>query len=194
MSDVLLLLDYQQSLCDPKGSMGATGLATQAAERGVLENAARCLGAAREKGVAVAHVYTAFEPDYRLRTNRSAAFGGYEEAGMMQLGSFDADIAPQVKPNDDELVLRKGCVDPFIGTTLEPWLISRRLTTLHLGGVATNFVVESLARSAGDKGFDVRILEDCCSSFSPEMHAFSIEHMLPPFSAISSSAEFIASL
>jgi nicotinamidase-related amidase len=194
MSEVLLLLDYQKALCDPNGSMGETGLAAEAQRREVLANAARCLEAARGNGVAVAHVYTAFEPDYRLRTNRSAAFAGYEEGGMMQLGSFDAEICDEVKPNDDELVLRKGCVDPFVGTQLMPWLISRKLSKLHLGGVATNFVVESCARTAGDTGFDVHVLEDCCSSFSAEMHDFAVENMLPPFSAISSSESFVSAL
>jgi nicotinamidase-related amidase len=194
MSDVLLLLDYQKALCDRQGSLGESGLAAEAESRGVLTNAALCLAAAREGQVAVAHVYTAYDDDYRLRTNRSAAFAGYEEAGMMKEGSFDAEICDLVLPADDELVLRKGCVDPFIGTTLKEWLISRNLHTLHLGGVATNFVVESLARSAGDSGFDVRVLEDCCSSFSPEMHAFSVENMLPPFAAISSADEFVAAI
>lgn len=194
MSDVLLLLDYQKALCDRQGSLGESGLAAEAESRNVLANAARCLAAARDEGVPVVHVYTAYDDDFRLRTNRSAAFAGYEEGGMMKDGSFDAEICDEVKPAPNELLLRKGCVDPFVGTQLQAWLISRNLHTLHLGGVATNFVVESLARSAGDTGFDVRVLEDCCSSFSPEMHAFSVEHMLPPFSAISSSEEFLGTI
>ncbi|HWB70334.1 MAG TPA: isochorismatase family cysteine hydrolase [Solirubrobacterales bacterium] len=194
MPEVLLLLDYQKALCRREGSLGESGLAAETESRQILANAARCLEAARSEAVPVAHVFTAYEPDYRLRTNRSAAFAGYEEGGMMQLGSFDAEICDEVTPADEELVLRKGCVDPFVGTSLMSWLISRKLTTLYVGGIATNFVVESLARTAGDSGFDVRVLEDCCASFSQEMHAFSVENMLPPFAAISSSEEFVSAL
>ncbi|MBY9019870.1 MAG: cysteine hydrolase, partial [Candidatus Lokiarchaeota archaeon] len=42
--------------------------------------------------------------------------------------------------------------------------------TVLVSGVVTNFCVESTAREAGDYGFQVVIVEDCCAAWSPEIH------------------------
>ena len=48
MKSALLLLDLQNEMVDPKGKIGAGGLAAIVDERKVLDNARHCLDAARE--------------------------------------------------------------------------------------------------------------------------------------------------
>ena len=60
----LLLLDLQNEMVDPAGKIGAGGLAKVVAERGVLQNAANALAAARGAGMPVAFVRLGFRPDY----------------------------------------------------------------------------------------------------------------------------------
>jgi len=191
MSQALILMDYQEGLCRPDGPIGSsTGLAAQIEERGTLAAAERCLGAARAGGMRVFHVRVGFDPGYVNRTNRSGPFGDFEANGLMEADSNDARICHEVAPQDGEPVVTKGCVDPFAAGALEGMLQAASVHTLFLGGVATNFVVESVARYAGDRGYDVRVVEDMCASYSAVMHDFAIQNVLPVFSECISADRF----
>ncbi len=48
-----------------------------------------------------------------------------------------------------------------------------------LGGVATNFGVETTARSAHDRGYELIFVEDAMTSLSGEAHGFSIKNIFP---------------
>lgn len=191
----LLMFDFQEGICRPDGPMGAaTGVGDQVVEKGVLDAAARCLAAAREAGVAVVHSRVGFEPGYVNRTNRSGAFAGFEDNGMMAIDSADAAICPEVAPREGEPVLPRGWVDPFLNTPLLAILQARAVSTVIMGGVASNFVVESAARHAGDLGFDVAVVEDMSASFNASMHEFFMSELLPTFGRAVSAEEAIAEL
>ena len=77
----------------------------------------------------------------------------------------------------------------FYGTDLDVQLRRRGIKTLVLGGIATNFGVESTAEQAWERGYAVVVAEDATSSVSAEMHAFSIGSMLPRLSRIVKAGE-----
>ena len=60
-----------------------------------------------------------------------------------------------------------------------------------LAGIATNFGVESTARSAWELSYDVVIAEDATTSRSTELHQFAIEQILPQIARIRQSTEII---
>ncbi len=185
----LLMLDYQVALCEEGPHLRMPPLAAQIAERGVLATAERVLAAARAAGTLVDHVRLAFDPSYRLRTNRLPRFDPYEEQRAMLAGSPEAQIVKALAPVAGEPVVDKGCVDPFVGTALRDVLAAEGVTEVVLGGVATNLVVESAARHASDSGLQVTVVEDMCASFRPDFHEFSVTNMLPLFGTVTTSAE-----
>lgn len=190
-SAVLMLMDLQVGICGPGGLLGSkSGLSDHTARRDVLERAAGALQKARTKGVAVIHIGVAFDEDYANRNNRGQGFGRFEANRWMLRGSEESAFNPEVAPIDGEIVIYKGCVNPFIGTNLMQVLVRLGATHLYLGGTATNYVVESTARHAGDTGFAVTVLEDLCASYNQEMHDFAIRSILPMFAAIGHSREF----
>lgn len=180
----LLLMDYQVALCEEGPHLRMPPLAAQVAERGVLDTAETVLQAARAAGWLVVHVRLAFDPTYRLRTNRLPRFDAYPDSGAMLADSPEAAIVAQLAPAPGEPVVDKGCVDPFVGTPLREVLAAEGITEVVLGGVATNLVVESAARHASDSGLQVSIVEDMCASFRPDFHEFSVQHMLPLFGSV----------
>jgi nicotinamidase-related amidase len=97
------------------------------------------------------------------------------------------DEFPEPPPQSD-LVITKRQWGAFYGTELDLQLRRRGMRTLVLGGVATNFGVESTARDAWERGYEVVIAEDVTSSLSGELHDFSMQHILPRIGVISSSA------
>lgn len=185
----LLMLDYQVALCEEGPHLRMPPLAAQIAERGVLATAERVLAAARAAGTLVVHVRLAFDPSYRLRTNRLPRFDPYEEQRAMLADSPEAQIVKALAPAAGEPVVDKGCVDPFVGTALRDVLAAEGVTEVVLGGVATNLVVESAARHASDSGLQVTVVEDMCASFRPDFHEFSVTNMLPLFGSVIGSAE-----
>lgn len=191
----LLLMDFQVGICGPGAALGtASGLSGHTAERGVLAAVARCLSGVRAAGLPVLHARVSFDPAYTRRTNRSARFASFEKKGLMIDGSPEAEFVEQARPTAGETVVAKGCVNPFIGTVLSARLSALQITDLYLAGVATNFVVESAARHAGDSGLKVTVLEDLCASYNQEMHDFAIQKTLPLFARIDTSASLLAAV
>lgn len=188
-SKALLMLDYQVALCEDGPHLKAPPLQAQIAAREVLATAERVLDSARTAGVLVVHVRLAFDPSYKLRTNRLPRFDPYEINRTMLADSPEAQIVKALAPVEGEPVVDKGCVNPFIGTALRELLAAEGITEVVLGGVATNLVVESAARHASDSGLQVTVVEDMCASFAPELHDFAIEKVLPLFGSVVHSTE-----
>jgi biuret amidohydrolase len=188
----LLLLDLQNEMTSPEGKVGAHGLATIVAERNVLGHAKTALDHARGKGHAIVHVRLGFRPDYLDCLSVAPRIENLKSQGAAIVGEFGTEFAPEVAPKDGELVITKQCVNPFFNTGLLTWLMQNGIKTIVLCGVATNLVVESSARYGDDAGFAVRVLADACAAPNPEWHAFSIEQILPVFSQVITTADYVA--
>ena len=67
----------------------------------------------------------------------------------------------------------------FHGTDLDLQLRRRGVTSVVIGGIATNIGVESTARAAHEHGYAVVLPEDAAASRSAEMHTFAFEQIFP---------------
>jgi nicotinamidase-related amidase len=186
----LLLLDLQNEMVDPRGKIGGGGLAKIVEERGVLANAARARDLARRNNMLVVFVRLGFRADYADVLSVAPRIARLKTQGAAVLGAWGTEFPTLLAPREEDLVVTKQCVNPFYGTALLNWLLSRKITRVVIGGVATNLVVESTARAADDAGLAVTVLEDCCASPNPSWHAFSIENMIPLFGEVSSSTSY----
>lgn len=77
----------------------------------------------------------------------------------------------------------------FYGTDLDLQLRRRGIKTIVLGGIVTNFGVESTARNAWEHGYEVVIAEDLCSSVDEAMHQFAVEQIFPRISRVRTTGE-----
>ena len=188
---VLMLMDYQEAICRADGAIGRAGTGGEVARRGVLEKARRVLAAFREHGAPVIHVRVAFDANYHTMTSASDRFQGIRRAGLLQEDDPGTRICAEVAPSDKEMVVTKGCVNPFVGTNLAEKLNAIPYTELVLGGIATNHVVESAARFAADSGHRVIVLEDLCASFTRELHDFAVEKILPSYALVTTSTKYL---
>jgi len=186
----LLLLDLQNEMVDPRGKIGGGGLAKIVEERGVLANAVRARDLARRNNLPVVFVRLGFRADHADVLSVAPRIARLKAHGAAVLGTWGTEFPTLLAPREEDLVVTKQCVNPFYGTSLLNWLLSRRITRVVIGGVATNLVVESTARAADDAGLAVTVLEDCCASPNPTWHAFSIENMIPLFGEVSSSTTY----
>jgi nicotinamidase-related amidase len=90
-------------------------------------------------------------------------------------------------PGDIRIVKRQW--GAFHGTELDLQLRRRGIKTIVLGGVATNFGVDSTARQAWEHGYAVVIAEDACSSVTTELHDFAVKSIFPRISRVVKSGD-----
>ncbi len=58
-----------------------------------------------------------------------------------------------------------------------------------LGGIATNFGVESTARQAWEHSYELVLVEDATASTSAELHDFAIRFILPRIARVTQTSD-----
>jgi nicotinamidase-related amidase len=117
--------------------------------------------------------------------------------GPVAIGAVPAgwsEIAPEIASLRAEIAVTKRHWGAFDGTELDLQLRRRRIDTLVLGGIATNFGVEQTAREARQLNDAVVIAEDGSTSIGDDMHRFSIEKIMPRIARVRTTDEIIAAL
>lgn len=108
------------------------------------------------------------------------------DAGIRRDQAVPADWSQLVEgieqPGDLRVTKRQW--GAFTGTGLEQQLRRRGIDTIVLGGIATNFGVESTARHAWELGFAVVLAQDLCASVSTELHEMALQQVMPRIARI----------
>jgi nicotinamidase-related amidase len=156
----------------------------------VVERSARLADRFRELGSPVVLVHVAFSPD-NGDMHRPPADA---LPPLVDRPANWSDFVPQVGPREGDLVVTKKQWGAFYGTDLDLQLRRRGIRTIVLGGIATNFGVESTARAAFEHAYELVLVEDAMASFSAEMHAFPIASVFPRLGRIRTTGEVLAAL
>jgi nicotinamidase-related amidase len=105
-----------------------------------------------------------------------------------------SEFAPEIETMRADVVITKRQWSAFYGTELDLQLRRRGITTIVLGGIATNFGVESTARDAWQSNYAVIVAEDACTSIDADLHRFSVEKILPRVARVRSTGEIMSAL
>ncbi len=85
----------------------------------------------------------------------------------VRTGSWGWEIVDELKPREDELIIRKVRYDAFYGTHLDHFLRIWDVDTLVICGTVANICVHYTAASAALRWFDVVIPRDATSALDP---------------------------
>jgi nicotinamidase-related amidase len=178
----LVLIDLQR---------GITAFATEPhSTAAVIANAALLAAAFRAAGAPVVLVHVATSPDGGDRLH-----GPVDEPRVpTQMPADFAEIVPELGPREDDIVVTKRQWGAFYGTDLDLQLRRRGIMTVVLGGIATNYGVESTARDGHERGYQLVLVEDAMSARSAADHAFACERIFPRLGRLSRTAEVLAAL
>lgn len=156
----------------------------------VVGNAVTLARAVRAAGGMLVLTRAAFSPGYAdmLRTPVDVPLNVPEGGIPEQALAFRAEM----EALGAEVVVTKRQWSAFHGTELDLQLRRRGVTTVVIGGVMTNFGVESTARDAWQHNYAVIVAEDACSSLNPDMHRFAVERILPRVARVRPSATITA--
>ena len=178
----LVLIDLQRGVT-------ARQLAPRSAAEVVRTSAALAL-AFRQRGGLVVLVHVTFAPDGADAPPQDVDEPMPRQARPAGWDQFVDEMAPQ--PGD--LVIAKRQWGAFYGTGLDLQLRRRGRNTIVLGGIATNFGVESTARDAWERGYRLLLVEDAMASMSAEDHAFAVNRIFPRLGRVCSAQDVIAKL
>jgi nicotinamidase-related amidase len=95
--------------------------------------------------------------------------------GVYPLGSDSAaDIIDELQPDSADIIISKTTFSPFASTDIDNVLKSMKITTLVFTGLATSQCVETTARDASDRGYDIFHVHDAQADYEEMVHEASL--------------------
>jgi nicotinamidase-related amidase len=105
-----------------------------------------------------------------------------------------SELVPELNRQAGDVVVTKRQWGAFYGTDLEQQLRRRGIRTIVMGGIATNLGVESTARAAHDRGYELVFAENAMTSLSAEAHGFVVSTIFPRMGRVRSTEEIVTAL
>ena len=96
------------------------------------------------------------------------------------------DLAPGLAAPGD-ILITKSTWGAFSVPELDRELRKRGVRTIALGGVATQFGVESTARQASELGYELVVVKDATTSIAIEAHDNSMQRIFPRIARVTDS-------
>jgi len=166
----------------------------------VNPNITRLLEFFRENKIPI--YYTKFACHRNDRKDYSNNIRAFNEMSENMIGKYIfpsvqdplADIIPELKPEENDLIIIKTTNGTFSSTDLEHQLRNLGVSTVIIVGVVTHICVENTARIAFDLGFNVFLVDDACAGWSPTLHNAALRAMELFFVNIVSTDELLKSL
>ena len=178
-STALVLIDLQN---------GITGMATAPhSSADVVARAVQLADTFRARGSTVVLVRVAFAADGsdRVRTPID------DPTPPPALGPDWSTIRAELGPKPGDIVVTKHQWGAFYGTEMDLHLRRRGIKTIVIGGISTNFGVESTARDAFERAFALVFAEDAMSSRTAEAHNFAVTTIFPRLGLVRSTADIL---
>ncbi len=105
-----------------------------------------------------------------------------------------AEIVPALGPREGDVVVTKRNWGAFYGTDLDLQLRRRGARTIILTGIATNFGVESTARDAFERSYQLVFAEDAMAGMAAEAHQFAVTQIFPRLGLVRKTDEILRAL
>jgi nicotinamidase-related amidase len=105
-----------------------------------------------------------------------------------------AELVPELGVREDDIVVTKRNWGAFYGTDLDLQLRRRDVKRIVIGGISTNIGVESTARDAYERSYDLLFVEDAMAAMSAQEHEHSCRLLFPRMGIVRSTAEVLAAL
>ena len=178
----LVLIDLQRGIVSRQTAPHTAAHVVARAQR----LAARC----RETGATVVLVRVAYAADGRDRLAQKVDAAPWSAT----MAPDFSELVPELSPQPGDVVVTKRQWGAFYGTELDLVLRRRGVRTIILGGISTNFGVESTARDAWERGYELVFAEDAMSAMAAEAHHFAVSQIFPRLGRVRSTDDALQAL
>ncbi|EQD71945.1 isochorismatase hydrolase [mine drainage metagenome] len=177
----LTTLDAQTALVVIDLQKGIVALPTAHPVAAVVKHARALAAAFRSHGLPVVLVNVAGGAPGR--TEQARRLGGLPDDW--------ADLVAELDRQPQDHTVTKRTWGAFTGTDLAEHLRKLGVTQVVIAGVATSIGVESTARQAYERGFNVALAVDAMTDMSPEAHLNSVTRIFPRLGETGTTREII---
>ena len=190
----LIVQDMQNDVIIEGGAWADTGAPEHAKEQNVVENVRDLAAFCRGKGIPVIHVWYIVEEGVPGLKLNAPLFQGVKDANALVRGSWGAAPADGLEAQNGDFVVEKMRMSAWQGTRLENLLAGLGRDTVIVTGAWTNMSIEHTSRTGADKGYEMVVPEDGCSTMNADWHNASINYALQNVSTVTNCADVKAAL
>lgn len=189
----VVLIDLQNDIVNNDSGPFYGAIYKQVKEKKVIENVVRLVDGARAAGAKIFYITVVRRPDYSDVVNQVTellvAGKGAPAKNQISLvdGTPGAELVAALKPQQGDYVLVKKRRNAFHQTELDFHLRSLGITTIVIGGVATDLGVENTVRDAWDRDYNVVVVDDISVAVPEAAHDYAIKSVFPRMARIMST-------
>ena len=155
----------------------------------VITNAAELVNAFRKNDMPVFLVHVQTTNETMLHVISDQTFSRPQPASP-DWGEF----VPALTPTPSDVVIAKRQWGAFYGTELDLQLRRRKIDTIVLCGISTDFGVESTARFAYEYGYQQIFAEDAMASRSDEQHNAAVNFIFKRMGRVRKTGEILEAI
>ncbi|MDJ0829190.1 MAG: cysteine hydrolase [Desulfobacterales bacterium] len=175
----VILIEFQNEFCK-EGGILHDGVKNEIDRQDTIPNAVKLAEGARAKGAMVVHAPFVFNENYFNEHAMAGIVKAVADGNAFREGTWGAEIIDELKPKqEDKVVTGKCTLCGFNNTDLEQIVKDANIKNVVIGGFLTNFCVESTARTAYDKGYNVTVIKNATAANSSEEQSYVEEKILP---------------
>jgi gluconolactonase len=190
----MLIQDLQNDVISEGGAFADSGSPAHAKEQNVVANVAALADACRAKGIPVIHVWYIVEEGAPGLKLNAPLFNGVKDTNALVRGTWGAAAADGLEPKAGDHIVEKMRMSAWQGTRLENLLWGLERDTVIVTGAWTNMSIEHTSRTGADKGFNMIVPEDGCSTMNADWHQASINYALQNVAQVTSCAAVKAAI
>jgi nicotinamidase-related amidase len=172
--NALVIIDFINEIVNTKGKLAGKGYANFIEKNDTAQKLASLQLKARSAGWVICHVGIGFDPTYLSHPENSPLFGAAKKFGALNDSGWGCEFAEYSSPQSGDFIIRKRRVSAFFGTDLDTVLRSNGIANAFIAGCATDLAVQSAARDAHDRDYNVTVVEDACAAANDEDHVTSL--------------------
>jgi len=168
----ILVLDFINDIVHEEGKIAS--YVDRLVEHKVIENANRVIQWGRQNELPILHVKVGFSQNYIECPESSPLFSNAKKYQALQLGAWGTEFHEAMDVQSQDKIIIKHRVSAFYATDLETVLRAQGVEHLVMCGVATNMAVETAAREAHDRDYQVTVIKDACETANDELQQGSL--------------------
>ena len=192
-STALLVIDVQNDFALPQGVCGLVGDDVSPVAP-MIDRLKVLIAAARRANLLIIFMRTIYD-DVVLSPTLAEQYArrGYPNS-ICLTGTHGAAFVEGIDPRDapNEIVLTKHRYSAFWGSAIDLFLRTNGIRSLVLTGIATEVCVESTARDAFFRDYQVVVPADCVGCYSEDRQTASLAVLARSFGIVAPSADIIS--
>ena len=102
------------------------------------------------------------------------------------------ELMPELEPKPGDIFITKRQMNAFYGTELDLQLRRRHITGVVLTGVATSMGVDTTARAAHERSYNVTFASDAITDLDPAAHEFAMKTIFPRLGEVDTTDRLLA--